>query len=332
MLIVVAAFLAIVGCASSPSADIAPQARALVRTTEPYAGSLEYVGNIWPSNTFSDANFLFYWNQVTPEEASFWSEAEPDQDDWEWDDLDDAVRIGQVAGAYVRIHGLLRAESEPDWLADLDEEEQREEIDEWFTLLAERYPVLDFVDVVSDPFGPKPEISLALGGTGSTGYDWIISAYELARQRFPASALGLSQSGVIFGGGLDDYLELLNVLQSRGLVDAISVTADSMEAGELAAVSRSLDRLGATGLPVYVTEFAVDIVDDRDHADRTAELVSLFANHPAVRGITFWGYREGRLERRNAYLMRADGSHRPTFDWLVEYFGLPLPAQERETD
>jgi hypothetical protein len=41
--------------------------------------------------------------------------------------------------------------------------------------------------------------------------------------------------------------------------------------------------------------------------------------HPGVAGITFWGYVEGRLWKRNCHLEGTDGPWRPAMIWLAKY-------------
>ena len=49
---------------------------------------------------------------------------------------------------------------------------QREEVEEWIRLVGERYPDMDFVDVVNEPLNAPPPFMNALGGNGETGWDW----------------------------------------------------------------------------------------------------------------------------------------------------------------
>ena len=41
--------------------------------------------------------------------------------------------------------------------------------------------------------------------------------------------------------------------------------------------------------------------------------------HSAVKGITFWGYLQGRTWIPNSHLIRSDGSERPALTWLKQY-------------
>jgi autotransporter-associated beta strand protein len=45
----------------------------------------------------------------------------------------------------------------------------------------------------------------------------------------------------------------------------------------------------------------------------------MFWTNPAVRGITFWGYKQGQIWRQNAHLLRTDGTERPAMTWMKNY-------------
>ena len=40
-----------------------------------------------------------------------------------------------------------------------------------------------------------------------------------------------------------------------------------------------------------------------------------------MKGATLWGWKEGDIWRKKAYLVRDDGSVRPALEWLMEYTG-----------
>ena len=60
--------------------------------------------------------------------------------------------------------------------------------------LAARYPDVDFVDVVNEPLHAVPSYAAALGGAGATGYDWVLTAFEMAREHFPGAELHVLQA------------------------------------------------------------------------------------------------------------------------------------------
>ena len=298
-----AALVLLTGCASLP---------------EPVPHDLDFVGNVWPSGVRSDPDFAGYWDQLTPENAGKWGSVEAARDRMAWADLDAAYRTAQELGIPFRYHTLVWGQQQPSWLAGLEPAEQRAEVEEWIALVAGRYPEVDFIDVVNEPLHAPPVYAEALGGTGDTRWDWVVTVFELARAAFPDAALQLNDYNVLRDGtATTRYLALIELLRERGLIDAIGVQGHSLERVPVEVLAANLDRLAETGLPVYVTELDVAVSDDLRQARRVRELYELFAAHPAVRGVTFWGYREGMIWREDAYLLRADGTPRPALEWLA---------------
>src|SRR5690606_29181926 len=121
----------------------------------------------------------------------------------------------------------------------------------------------------------------------------------------------------------------VDVLHERDLIDGIGVQAHFLERADLDVVETNLDSLAATGLPIYVSEFDVNFADDARHANRLAELFSIFWSNPSVVGVTHWGHLEGSVWQADAYLVRTDDTTRPGLDWLMCTTGggedCPLP-------
>ncbi|MBB4078848.1 GH35 family endo-1,4-beta-xylanase [Lewinella aquimaris] len=167
-------------------------------------------------------------------------------------------------------------------------------------------------------------------GTEPGEYDWIVNAFKLARQYFPCeeTKLVLNEYNVLtnFLNITDKYLEVVDLLMADDLVDVLGFQAhafttrkyDSGSFENHTAFLRShVDRLAATGLPLQVTELDIDgNVDDtytptddvavRDSFQK-AEYQRIFGmlwNHPAVTGITLWGFRTGHWRSAQlAYLI-----------------------------
>ena len=55
--------------------------------------------------------------------------------------------------------------------------------------VAARYPDLKYVEVLNEPLNAPPPYREALGGAGTTGFDWVIKSFELARKHFPKAKL-----------------------------------------------------------------------------------------------------------------------------------------------
>ena len=95
----------------------------------------------------------------------------------------------------------------------------------------------------------------ALGGDGSTGWDWVIWAYTMARECCPRSKLLLNEYHILEGGAdLERYIGLINLLKQRRLIDGIGVQGHSLETVSDSTIKVSRDRLGKLGLPIYVSE------------------------------------------------------------------------------
>jgi endo-1,4-beta-xylanase len=265
-------------------------------------------------------HLLTYFDQLTPGNAGKWGSVEAERDVMSFAALDTAYQFARDNGLRFKLHTLVWGQQQPAWLAALPLEEQRAEIEEWFAALAERYPDADMVDVVNEPLHAVPGYAAALGGTGVTGWDWVVEAFELARQYFPSSELILNDYNIlIMEQFTSDYLAIIEVLAERGLLDGIGLQGHFLERAELPIVETNLNRLAATGLPIYISELDISFADDARHAQRLRDVFSIFWSHPSVVGVTHWGHLQGRTWRPNAYLVRADGTERPGLEWLSCY-------------
>lgn len=263
-----------------------------------------------------------YFNQITPGNAGKWGEVERVRDTMDWEKLDEAVAFAAEHGFPFKLHTLVWGQQEPPWLAALPPEEQLEELEEWMAALKERYGDFAMIDVVNEPLHAPPSYKQALGGDGETGWDWVITAFEMARRHFPSSELHLNDYQVlIFDQFTTDYLQIVGLLQERGLIDGIGEQGHFLERADLDVVEANLARLAATGLPVYITEFDVSFANDARHANRFRDLFTIFWENPSVLGVTHWGHLEGHTWRPNAHLLYADGGPRPALDWLTCYLG-----------
>ena len=111
----------------------------------------------------------------------------------------------------------------------------------------------------------------ALGGDNGlygTGWDWIIRAFELAREYFPNAKLMLNDFSITNDGNATTrYLQIIGLLKARGLIDLVGIQGHAFEynynnlAGSAATHAANLARLAATELPIYVTEFDIDGID-----------------------------------------------------------------------
>ena len=293
-----------------------------------------------------DRNWDSYWNQVTPENGGKWGVAEPLRDNYDWSSIDRAYNYARNRSIPFRLHVLVWSQQYPNWIGSLTAEEVYEEIEEYIKLCSERYPDADYVEALNEPLhfinSGWPNGSLirdALGGTGTTGWDFVIKAFELARKYFPSAAkLYLNEYSVIGDNtSTTRYLEIINLLKDRGLIDGIAFQGHRFELSwaSVTTMKYNLDRLAATGLPIQVTEF--DCGTDNNSAANEEYTLSEYQRifpvlweHPGVEGITCWGYMQGTMWQRNCYLVRSDGSETPAMEWLREYLSNPVDVNEQD--
>ena len=271
------------------------------------------------------AGFLELFDRATSETAGKWGNVEAERDVMQWEALDEHYALTRANGLDFTLHALLWSEAEPAWAAGLGPDELRAEIEEWFAAAGERYPDVEFVDVVNEaPHGKTGSAAVvaALGGTGATGYDHVVEAYRLARRYFPASRLVLNDYDVLKRADYPEYDACAEALVAEGLLDVVGCQGHFLEGTSAGRIRDRLDHLAATtGLEILVSELELALVDDEAQRAKYEEIFPTIWEHPAVVGVNLWGYLEGNMWRDAGYLIRADGSDRPAMTWLREYLG-----------
>ena len=262
-------------------------------------GQPKFLGSVWSPSQIP--NFTAYWNQVTPENAGKWGSVEGTRDVMNWTQLDAAYALAKNNGFPFRMHTLIWGNQQPAWIESLSIAEQREEIEEWFAAVAARYPDIDFIDVVNEPLHDPPagpsngNYIDALGGTGASGWEWVLQSFRLARQYFPNAKLGLNEFSVTNNTiDMQRYIGIVALLKTEGLIDTVGVQGHAFSTRVPAPTTMAnLDLLAATELPIYVTELDIDGPTDEVQLADYQRIFPAFWEHPGVRGITLWGYRPG---------------------------------------
>lgn len=305
-------------------------------------GKPKFLGGVHSSA--QAVNLLAYWNQITPENAGKWGSVEATRDVMNWAQLDTAYAMAKDNGLPFRFHILVWGNQQPAWIATLPADEQLAEIQEWFAAVAERYPDIDFLEVVNEPINDAPDglpgrfdaagsvdpndgnYINALGGTGTTGWDWVINAFKLARAAFPDTPLVLNEYSIVNDPNtMSRYVGLINLLKAERLVDIVSEQGHTFTIGSMSAASltNGLNSLAATGLPIMITEMDITgtsstTADDTTQLTRYQTVFPALWEHPAVLGITTWGYRPP-MWQANAVLVLADDTERSAMTWLRTY-------------
>jgi endo-1,4-beta-xylanase len=303
---------------------------------------VKFLGNVYSPE--QAPGFQEYWNQVTPENAGKWGSVESTRDQMNWSQMDAVAALARENGFPFKFHVLVWGNQQPEWIKSLPENEQLEEITEWFEAVAERYPDLDWIEVVNEPLHDPPNNAgdnqgdsdsggyiNALGGSGETGWDWIITSFEMAREIFPDSVKLIINDYSILGNtqNTNQYLEIVELLQSRSLIDGIGVQshAFSTKSASVSALKASLDKLAETGLPIQITELDIDgnanassSASDQAQLNEYKRIFPMLWEHTSVEGVTLWGWRVGHWRTdQEAYIIQPNNDERPALTWLREY-------------
>jgi len=166
-----------------------------------------------------------YFNQITPGNDGKWGSVEGDEGSFAWSNLDTIHAYASANGCLFKEHNLVWGNQQPGWITSLDSADQRAAVQQWIQLVCERYSALSFIDVVNEPFHAPPPYAKALGGSGSTGWDWVVTAFQWARQYAPAGTKLLVNDYNILQDNTTttNYLHLVDTLMVRGLIDGIGI-------------------------------------------------------------------------------------------------------------
>ena len=312
-------------------------------------GEAKFLGSAYGQH--NDDIFYKYWNQLTPENAGKWGSVATSQDttQWNWSGLDAAYNYAQSHNLIFKDHNLIWGAQQPSWISSLDSATQYKYIEYWIRKVGQRYPNIDMVDVVNEPLpGHNPpdgqngraNYENALGGAGKTGWDWVVNAFKLARKYLPNAKLLVNDFNIVNNNAATTtYLQLINILKDSSLIDGIGVQAHrfSLESTDTSVIGNNLRRLGATGLPVYASEFDLGNVGDTGTPNDNTQLAlyrqkfPVFWKSPAVKGITLWGYLEGYMWQTTCFLVHSNLESRPAFTWLVNYIKANPTGVEKTT-
>ena len=87
-------------------------------------------------------------------------------------------------------------------------------------------------------------------------------------------------------------------------------------------IQANIDKITAqTGLPVYISEYDLNIADDNQQKNVMQSQFTMFWNDKNVAGITLWGYVVGSTWVANSCLITSSGTMRPAMTWLMSFLG-----------
>jgi GH35 family endo-1,4-beta-xylanase len=194
-------------------------------------------------------------------------------------------------------------------------ERYRGQVQEW-DVLNEHYSEHIFTPILN-PQAPLPEAPHLL--------DW----FQAARAADPGARLFVNDYGILVGdkkkhkAAYERLIEFL--LEHNAPVGGIGMQAHYVNAFHRRSpqdLLATLDRFGRFGIPIQITEFDMwgegwgqsQQEIERTQAEFMRQFYIVCFSHPAVNGITMWGFWDGRHWMDNAPLFREDWTPKPGHD------------------
>ncbi|MBN2196003.1 MAG: endo-1,4-beta-xylanase [Polyangiaceae bacterium] len=228
----------------------------------------------------------------------------------------EAVRWAKGNGLDVRGHVLVW----PGWKnlparlrrLDGDRERLRKEVRDHVRELAAamRGELVDW-DVINEPWDNHDLLDLV-------GREEMVTWFRDARAADPDARLFINDYGILSGGGgnsahrdsYEGYIRYL--LEQKAPVGGIGIQGHFGSAltspGEMLTI---LDRFGALGPPIVITEYDIVIDDEALAGDFTRDFLTVLFSHPRVEGFLMWGFWDARHWKDNAAMFRRDWSLKP---------------------
>jgi len=280
----------------------------------------KFLGNITTAYSVR-SDFNTYWNQLTPENETKWASVEGTRGVFNWATVDKEFQYCKDHNFPFKFHTLVWGGQYPSWMDALSQADQLVEITKWFDAAAKRYPDLQYIDVVNEALtghNPAPYKN-ALGGDGASGYDWIVKAFIMARERWPKAVLIYNDFNT-FQWNTDAYIDLLKKIVAAGApVDAAGCQSHDLNDLSGANFKTVLEKIhNQTGLPIVITEYDINLEDDQLQLTRFKEQIPIMWEANYVVGITLWGYIYGSTWVDFSGLIK-NGVERPALTWLRQY-------------
>ena len=308
-------------------------------------GAAKFVGNI-PVDGEVPSDFTKYWNQITPEYECLWVQIEKNRGEYDFTKCDAIYNWAKENGVLFKFNTLVWGTHYPGWVSQLNVEETKDAITAWFDAVAEHYPDLEMIDVVTEAgrsatnqyhsgFGRGNLFIDALGGDNDGDYNFVTTAFKMARERWPKAILIYNDYNT-FQWQRDVGINLINTIKKNGA----PVDGYGMQGHDLMATGSSptnclnfnilkkylQEIIDSTQIPLFITEYDIATLDDEIQKRCYSEQIPLFMEEEHIAGITLWGYIYGKTwascnarEQGCSGIIR-DGIDRPAMTWLKEYF------------
>ncbi|MBR2212766.1 MAG: endo-1,4-beta-xylanase, partial [Fibrobacter sp.] len=316
-------------------------------------GAAKFIGNITQSGTAPGPNdqFTQLWNQATAENGCKWGSVEGTRGRYNWGACDAAYNWAKNNGGHFKFHALVWGSQYPGWLNGLSVDETKKAITAWFDAVKEHYPEIEMIDVVNEairtgnnsyhsPYGRNNNIIPALGGDNGGNYQFITTAFKMARERWPKAILIYNDYNTV-QWNKDQGIQLIQTIKKNGApVDAYGLQAHDMMSqgggqggtggGGVCLNINTLKNItkeiwDKTQTPMFISEYDIATTDDNIQKQCYQEQISHFMENEHIAGITLWGYVYGHTwldcngKAPGCSGIVKDGKDRAALAWLREY-------------
>ena len=319
-------------------------------------GAAKFVGNI-PVDGEVPSDFAKYWNQITSNDECVWIQIEKNRGEFDFSKCDAIYNWAKQNGVLFKFRTLVWGSQYPGWVNQLNVEETKDAITAWFDAVAEHYPDLEMIDVVTEAgrsatnqyhsgFGRGNLFIDALGGDNDGDYNFVTTAFKMARERWPKAILIYNDYNT-FQWQRDVGINLINTIKKNGApVDGYGMQGHDLMAtgsGPTNCLNFNIlkkylqEIIDSTQIPLFITEYDIGTVNDDIQKKCYSEQIPLFMEEERIAGITLWGYIYGKTwascnakELGCSGIIR-DGKDRPAMTWLKEYFNFQEDTTARDS-
>jgi endo-1,4-beta-xylanase len=288
----------------------------------------KFVGNITTGyNGALDAGnrvFSTYWDQVSPENAGKWGSVQRDASSaFNWGTLDAIYDYAQKKGILFKQHVFVWGSQQPT--GQLTETH----VKAWMKAFCQRYPNTKLIDVVNEPPPhTTPSYANAIGGGTNGNWQWVVNSFKWAREACPNAVLIINDyNNIEYADQNQHFIDIVKKAKEGGApIDAVGAQAHGL-GGNISATTMKnlLTKMHTdTGLPVYITEYDIDIADDNQQLDRFKQHIPFFMQTEWIHGVTLWGWIHGSTWVPNSGLIK-NGTPRPAMTWLMQELKRPAP-------
>jgi GH35 family endo-1,4-beta-xylanase len=284
------------------------------RASSSAPSAIKFIGNITTGGAVR-SDFNRYWNQITGENEGKWGSVEGTRDVYNWAPVDRIYAYARQNNIPVKAHTFVWGAQSPSWINNLSATETAGEIEEWIRDYCARYPDTAMIDVVNEAVvGHQP----AAYAQKAFGNNWIQRVFQLARQYCPNSILILNDYNNIRW----QHNEFIALAKAQGnYIDAVGLQAHELKGMTAAQVQTAIDNIwNQVGKPIYISEYDIGDTNDQVQLQNFQAHFPVFWNHPHVKGITIWGYVNGRTWIEGSGLIQDNGTPRPAMTWLLNNY------------